>query len=67
MIDARDRSAVIAHSKRPTLPEGLDPMRLEVLERDGSDYILQTELARVDRYGITFLEMSLPNGVIYKR
>lgn len=67
MIDARDRAAIQRHSKRPDVPSGIDPADLHILERDEVHRITRTELARIDRYGATFLEMTLPDGNLFSK
>lgn len=64
MTDSRDREAVQRHSRRPSIPSGLDPAALEVLERDGL-VVYRTQLARIDRYGAQILEMTLPDGCVF--
>lgn len=67
MVDSRDRKAVLDHSKRPDVPGGIDPGAIHILERDSAHRILRTELVRIDRFGATFLEMTLPDGNLFSK
>lgn len=62
MTDARDREAVVRHSKRPSCPSGIDPIELSVLDHNGHGFITRTEVARIDRYEVKRFELALPSG-----
>lgn len=62
MTDARDRAAIVQHSKRQECPRGIDPADLAILSHDAQGRITRTELARVDRKGIRRCELVLPSG-----
>lgn len=62
MTDSRDCAAVVQHSRRAGAPDGLDPASLSILETDAQGRTLKTQVARVDRHGVSIYVLSLPSG-----
>lgn len=65
MYDANDCKSVMAHTRRPGNPSGLDPQTIQPIEMDHRGWTQVTELAKVTPTNIEMLEFDLRDSKLY--